>query len=452
LSVFRGGFTLAAAQAVARASTRHLRGMAQKALIQTEGNERFTIHELLRQFGSNKLTEIEEWSSTRAKHAAFFADFMQARRGEIFARQQFDALEQIGTDFENVRSAWNGLVDDHAFEELSKFLDGLWFFFNVRNRWQEGVDLFEAVANTIQSLPTTDASQLALAQLWARLAWFYTYIGFSEKGKASAEAAIRLFNQHDSPEDRLVAYRNLALSSMLRGEHETQRQVAEAGLELARKLGNRGQEAHSLLQLSFAATRVEDDPNAALRPVRQARAILEDLGDQWGVMLSYTSEAGNAFRTGDYEQAKHWLTQSQALAQAFGSTYYAATCALYLGIVTFKQQDYRQAWDLLRKSLRTFWDAGYTHFALAPILRMSQLLLHQGEVDSAAEILAATARYPAHHQYHAQFEMLLDPFEELRQQLVAKLGNERFAAALARGTRRELSGVVAELLSEDIDE
>ena len=139
--------------------------------------------------------------------------------------------------------------------------------------------------------------------------------------------------------------------------------------------------------------------------------------------------------------------QSQALAQSFDSAYYAATCALYLGIVTLQQEDYRQAWNLLRKSLHTFWDAGYTHFALAPILRMSQLLLHQDEVASAAEILAATARYPAHHQYHAQFEVLLDPFEELRQQLIAKLGPERVAAAWARGTRRELSAVVAELLS-----
>jgi DNA-binding CsgD family transcriptional regulator/tetratricopeptide (TPR) repeat protein len=452
LSVFRGRFSLSAALTVAGASARHLRGLTQKALIQTEGNERFTIHELLRQFGADKLAAAGKLPNTQAKHAAFFADFMQEREGSIFGNHQLEALDQIGADFENIRLAWKVLVERQAFEELPKFLDGLWFFLNVRNRWQEGIELFEATTTTLQSLPTSDVNELALARLWARLAWFYNYIGFSEKGKATAEAAIRLLTQHNSPDDLLVAYRNLALISMLRGEYDIQRQAAEAGYELAHKLGNRSQEAHSLIQFSFAANMVNNDIDASLRPLRQARAIFEELGDKWGLMLSYTSEAGSAFQAEDYQQAKQWLTQSQSLAQAFGSAYYAASCALYLGIVTLEQNNYRQAWDLLRQSLRTFWDAGYTHFALAPVLRIAQLVLYQDNPEFAVEILASMDHYPAHHRYYAQFESHLHSFEELRTELQTLLGIERFSVVWLLGQGRELSAVVADLLSDDIDE
>ena len=253
LSVFRGGFTLQAAQAFAGANARHLRGLLQKALLQAEGNERFAVHELLRQFGADKLAASDELATVRARHAAFFADFMQERQYALFAHQELQALDQIGADFENIRFAWNALVDQQAFDELPKLLDSLWRFLDVRGRQQEAVELFETTANTLQSLPISDATELALARLWARLAWVYHGVGLSEKGEATAEAAIRLLDRHDSPEDRLVAYQGLGVIYMFRWDAENARRMAEAGYDLARRLGDRYWEAHSLIILSHVA-------------------------------------------------------------------------------------------------------------------------------------------------------------------------------------------------------
>jgi predicted ATPase/DNA-binding CsgD family transcriptional regulator len=451
LSVFRGGFSLLAAESVARASARDLRGLAQKALIQPEGNERFTIHELLRQFGAHKLVGTEELASIEARHATFFAHFMQERQGEIFTHQPFNALDQIGDDFDNVRSAWNVLVNRQAFDELPKFLNGLRFFLHARDRWQEGVELLETAVTALQSLPSSDASELALARLRARLAWFYSFIGFSEKGKITAEAAIRFLEQHDSPDDLLVAYRNLALIAMLLKDGKTQRRMAEAGYALAQKLGSKSHEAYCLIQLNLAAIRLKDDVDVALRSVRQARAIFEHLGDQWGLMISYISEAGTAFQVGDYEQAKYWLPKGLALALAFGTTYYNASISLYLGAVTLQQGNYHQAWTLLHQSLYTFWEAGYTHFAHAPLLRMAQLLLYADKAERAVEILALTDRYPGYHGHGALFEISPEGFEKIRKELENRLGPDHFTAAWVSGRGRELSAVVAELLSENIN-
>ncbi len=449
LSVFRGGFTLPAAQAVAGATARQLRGMAQKALIQTEGSERFSIHELLRQFGADKLAETDEWPTIQARHAAFFANFMQQRRGAIFTHQQFDALDQIGADFENVRSAWNALVEQQAFDELPKFLDSLWFFLDVHSRSQEGIELFETATSILQSLPSSDATELALARLWARLAWSYNSVGLSEKGQVTAEAAIRLLDRHDSPEDRLVAYQGLALIYMFRWDCESTRRMAETGHALARQLGDRYWEAHGLILLSHAARMCNDDMDAVLRPLRQARAIYESLVNPWGMVLSYATEAGSAFAAGDYEQVKHWSAQCQTLAKAFGTAYFIGTSAVYLGIVASWQGDYGQAWDWLRQSLRTFWDAGYAHFAPGPMLAIAQLLLHEGKAELAVEILAWMDRYPGYHGHGALFEIGPNRLGALREELEAGLGPDRFAAAWTRGQGRELSALVAQLLSEN---
>lgn len=451
LSVFRGGFTLPAAQAVAGANARHLRGLAQKALIQTEGNERYAIHELLRQFGAAKLAETDELPTVRARYATFFADFMQARQSELFTDQQLVALDRIGADFENICWAWNVLVDQHAFDELPKLLDGLWFFLDVHSRSQEGIDLFETTIHILQSLSPSDVTELALARLWARQAWFYNDIGLSEKAEETAEAAIRLLDRHDSPADRLVAFHALAMIYRFRGEREKLRRMAETGYELARKMMDRYWEAHNLILLSHSARLFHEDAEAVLRPLRQARVIYARLGNPWGMVLSYATEAGSAYEARDYEQVKHSSAQCQGLAKAFGSAYFLGTSAVYLGLAASCQEDYAQAWRWLHQSLRTFWDAGYAHFVPGPLLGMARLLLHEGKAEVAVEILALLDRHPGYRGYSALFENGPAQLDTLRVELEARLGRDRFAAAWTGGRERKLSNLVDQLLTVNID-
>ena len=448
LSVFRGGFTVAAAEVVADAGVRNLRQLASKALVRVLPDGRHDIHELLRQFGAEKLNASGEQAVTHAKYAAFFADFMQLRRNAVFNHQQLEVLDQIGADFENIRSAWDMLVEQRAFDELPKFLAGLWFFLHVYSRNQESVELFETTVNLLQSLPASDVTALALARLWAHLAWCYHDLGLSENGIVSAEAAIRLFDQHDSPEEQLVAYQGLAVIYRYRWEPENMRQFVEKGYELALKLGNRYWEAHSLIIYSQLAGMTGDTREAILRPLRQARTIYENTQNSWGLMLSYSTEAGNAFGAGDYEQAKHWAAQCQVLAQAFGNAFFRGTSALYLGMVALRQEDYGQAWNALHQALRTFWDAGLAHFVPGPMVNLVQLLLNDDKADLAVEVIALMERYPGYHGIGALFEVGPERFEKLRQELKLRLGLEGFDAAWARGEKRELSAVVAALLSE----
>lgn len=55
LCVFRGGFTLRAATQVADADLASLVSLADKSFIQVGGTDRYDIHELLRQYASERL-------------------------------------------------------------------------------------------------------------------------------------------------------------------------------------------------------------------------------------------------------------------------------------------------------------------------------------------------------------------------------------------------------------
>jgi tetratricopeptide (TPR) repeat protein len=372
------------------------------------------------------------------------------RRDSIFSHQQVETLGQIGADLENIRTAWNMLVEQHLFDELSKFLNGLWFFFHVHSRNQESVELFETAVNVLRSLPISDMTDLTLARLWAHLVWCYHDLGLSEKGLASAEAALRLFDQQDSPEDRLVAYQGLTVIHKYRWEPENMRQFAEKGYELALKLGDHYWEAHSLMIHSQIAGMTGENREIVLRRLRQATAIYENTQNSWGLVLCYSTRAGIAFGAGDYAQAKHWASQCQVLAKAFGNAFFSGSSALYLGMVALRQEDHDHAWDSLRQALRIFWEAGLVHFAPGPMVNMAQLLLHGDKPELAIDILALTERHPGYHGHGALFAIGPHRFEALRQELQARLGADRFAAAWALGEKRDLSAVVAELLSGDV--
>jgi predicted ATPase len=75
MSIFRGGFTREAAQVVAGASSAMLSSLSNQSLVQRLPSGRFDLHELVRQFSAEKLTEIEAGrdNAGRDRHCAYYA-------------------------------------------------------------------------------------------------------------------------------------------------------------------------------------------------------------------------------------------------------------------------------------------------------------------------------------------------------------------------------------------
>src|SRR5690606_36943306 len=97
LSVFRGGFTREAAEHVAGASLRTLANLVSKSFLTANPEtHRFTIHELLRQYGALELArEPERLEESSDRHAAFYADLAAAAFDVIRESDQPRALRMM---------------------------------------------------------------------------------------------------------------------------------------------------------------------------------------------------------------------------------------------------------------------------------------------------------------------------------------------------------------------
>ena len=102
LSVFRGSFTRSAAQAAIGISLSVLMSLIHKSFLQRTPGERYQIHELLRQFGEEKLAETPTTQTeTEDRHSDYYLTFVTQQTSGLNGTQQTILMKEIGQEIDN---------------------------------------------------------------------------------------------------------------------------------------------------------------------------------------------------------------------------------------------------------------------------------------------------------------------------------------------------------------
>jgi predicted ATPase/DNA-binding SARP family transcriptional activator/GNAT superfamily N-acetyltransferase len=137
LSVFRGGFTLEAAEEVAGATPPMLKSLVDKSLLRLK-EDRYELHELLRQYAGDKL-DTNETNELRGRHVDYYANLAKRLGRKITTSEMFAALNQLDHDLDNLRAALNwSHINLKRFEAGTEILAETFFYWYFRNLWSEG--------------------------------------------------------------------------------------------------------------------------------------------------------------------------------------------------------------------------------------------------------------------------------------------------------------------------
>lgn len=131
LSVFRGSFTLEAAECIAGASRPILRTLIDQCFLQIDSAERYALHELLRQYGAEKLGDSPQLQEeVNNLHRAYFMGLLTLHGAKIvFFGHQKEAIQKLNSDGENIRVAWQRAVTQELLEEICQAAEGLWSYY-----------------------------------------------------------------------------------------------------------------------------------------------------------------------------------------------------------------------------------------------------------------------------------------------------------------------------------
>ena len=274
LSVFQGGFTLEAAEAVAGATLPILSTLVVKTLVRREPDGRYQIHELLRQFGAEKLAESSAHKdAAHHAHGVYFMRFLANRRHLLRGPRQLETAQEIGSELENVRKAWQWTVDHLEVESLRKGGWALGAVCQYQGRYLEGADLFLKACCRLETDQMTVERGAALVETLTRYSWLCLRLGRLVDVDRAVARACKLYDElRLSPPPHLEGYPFLAsmFLALSRGDYE---QAMSVGEKILRVVEEHGQPDYAVIpHYGMASAALAQEAYAARKGARRPRS------------------------------------------------------------------------------------------------------------------------------------------------------------------------------------
>ncbi len=355
LSVFAGGWTLEAAEAVIGGETLDLLShLADKSLVSVEERDsvtRYRLLETVRQYGHDRLLEAGEYTATRDRHLAHFLNWTTGLESNFYSRDMVPALNQFDAELDNIRAAleWAQEHDPEAALQLASALTltGNFGYNTEWRRWLRDIfPRFDALS------PAADETTRARRTLRARRLF---------------AAGVLAYNQ---------------------GENSAARALLVDSVTLARETRQDLTRAKALNML--ATVLVSHDAAAALEAIEEAWQVSQAIQFQWGLAQCLTNRATLAWLRGDFAAAAAYHKQLEPLVRAIGNPWLSAITTLNVGLTAAQQENYAEAGARLAESAQLFGQIGDRNFITVAQSERAHMERLQDRYDQAMALYART--------------------------------------------------------------
>lgn len=356
LSVFRGGFTLAAAQTVAGAGPRDLRRLIGHSLVLKSGAGRFEVHELLRQFAARRLSDdAGQEDEVLDKHSVYYIAFLGERASVLTSVHSYDKFVEIERDFQNCYAAWARIFERQKVPIPGPAAFTLALFCVRTTHLEEGLvalkGAIEALRTLVRESHPVDASALvSLVTLLALQCWLTFESGAFEEAEDLGQEA---------------------LSLLARFELENEDTRWERGLTLLR-----------LADVYCWQDRVAD----AEPMLHECASLFEAKGDNWHRALTFRFLGHAANRQAKFAQAVQYVRRSVPLFTAHGDRRERAMAQAALGFSLACAGKQDEGERKLRDSVLSFEEMGDQASAALAMLLLAEVIAYRGRFDEARAI------------------------------------------------------------------
>lgn len=342
LTVFRGGFTREAAEVIAGASLNVLAALVDKSLLRLGANGRYDLHELLRQYGEEKLEVSGASNLTRDTHSAYYARFVNQRAEDMKGRRQLPALHEINADFENIRTAWTWAAASKYHLMIDQMIEGLWLYGDLRDRDEEMQALFRYAEPCFAPQDGAEPHRV-----WGRL------LARANTGQTYSllETALQIAQQHDDVGEIAFCLEHLGFIVYERRDYAAAAQLLEQSLIHYRRLGIPYYVADILFAIMVRpyGNVWEAFKNYGVESLRLRREIGDKVGTAWSLFAATVVES----RNGHFVEAENLWHERIALAHEIGNLHLLALGYGQLSYqVYFTQGDFEKARTAAEEALK----------------------------------------------------------------------------------------------------
>lgn len=348
LSVFVGGWTLAAVESVAVAAaedvdaatieniTDLLFHLVDQSLVvaglEAGAVTRYRYLEPVFQFARAQLATRADADAVQQRHASWCMALAERAEPELSGNRQAEWLAQLDAEHDNVRGALSWSLQ-HDPDTGGRLVRALWRFWWIRGHLSEGerwIERFLAVRQRLTPGALASALQAAGSLAWAR--------GDYDRSLPLIEEALQRFREVADATGIVSSLSALGSILANQGDYGRAQLAHEEGLALAR-----------------------------------------DFGDTTGIATALGNLADIAYYQGDFDLARSAWEESLALQRGSGAEYGIAIILNNLGELALQQDNTAEAEGLLSEALAIFRTVDFKHGIVVTLSNLADLHMLAGD-------------------------------------------------------------------------
>lgn len=487
LSVFHGGFQREAAEQVTGATLPALSTLVTKSLVWRSGDNRYDLHELIRQFTAEQFANRpEERAATHVLHGRYYLTYFGRADARLRSSAQRETLAELTAEMDNFRAAWEWAITNREFALIEQTIRPLAYFYDIRGWLREGIETFDSALTALEavhepSLPDR-INQVALAHALTSRSVLESRLGLYEQARVGLERSLKILQPLNEPRVLVESITLLGNVMEFTGDYAGASTLYEEGLEMATTIGDHWFAALCLTCLTglegitamtvepentyvrfhsvVADWRAIGDPRftaiglnifswLALRLGRfgEARAALEEsitlnasVGDRWGLAFAHRGLGLILQAQGEHGLAMDSFRKSLDLLTELGTRPDVARLLAEMSRSVFALGDDAEAERGWRESLRIANESRGTWVALEALVGIANLQAKRGENEQALELLLIVLNHPA------SIQETRDRAVHLRAELEVQLTPTRIEIIRSHAGEKAFDAVVEELL------
>jgi predicted ATPase/DNA-binding SARP family transcriptional activator/DNA-binding CsgD family transcriptional regulator len=416
LSVFSGGWTLDAAEAVATGDgideqdlLDMLSELVDRSFVVVEAEDvhaRYRFLEPVRQYAAEQLEASGEGAQVRRKHVEYLLALIEASQKDSTGPVRAVSFKQVERELDNLRAALRWSLEGGSIElglRLGAALGDFWF---VNGRQSEGRSWLSALLEHPASR-STEVAEL--------------------RAKVIAAAFI-------------LAYRQ--------GDYSSALALAESCLELHRLRQDQRGIAWALSSLAMPVGELGDlDRSEAL--LEESLALSRDLNDTYSIARALDTLGELNRAKGNFERARGYYSESLELFDQLDAKPHIAIVLHNLGQTALTLGDLASAMTRLRQSLRRYQDLGHTYGQISCLSGIAGAATLSGHPAQAARLFGAV------HALREQNNVTADAADRIQLQrylesLRSTLGEDVFLRVWEAGRVLTLEKATVEALALDL--
>ena len=386
LSIFRGGFDRRAAETVAEASLVLLASLLSKSLIRRADNNRYDLHEVIRQYAAAHLeADDSKCAETCRRHSRYYLELASGFQERLKTSEQQTAMREMGIEIDNIRTAWNWGVSRRSFEMVGRAVRAYGWYFEISGLLPDGIDqlgmLVSALKTTARNLPEERVLGMSLLHL-ALLVFRSGHFSQAQSLYSESIEHLRPVADRKLLADALIFSGTLA---HLSGDYPGSLVLLNEGIECAEAAQDGWFYAYGIFNLGYVAS-LTGNYQKGYEQMTGGLDLWRQIGDPLSITLGLNFRVPTQLKLERFSEAEASMRESIALSERTGYRWGMGTAYRYLGLTMLAENRWNEAKEHFRKSLEIFGETVQGWDIALSMIYLGNASLMAGELQDAERI------------------------------------------------------------------